>query len=130
YPTLFRSQSANIASAIAMINGIRQARQVDALPQELRLDPAPWHAMDVDTALRRLESSLEGLSWEQARQRLSEPVSEPSALLHFLNAVTAELGGPLVPVLLAGAGDRKSTRLNSSHVKNSYAVFCLKKKID
>src|SRR5690606_41860591 len=24
--------------------------------------------------------------------------------------------------------DRKSTRLNSSHVKNSYAVFCVKKK--
>src|SRR5438874_10644711 len=24
--------------------------------------------------------------------------------------------------------DRKSTRLNSSHVENSYAVFCLKKK--
>src|SRR5690606_41909607 len=28
-----------------------------------------------------------------------------------------------------GCGDRKSTRLNSSHVKISYAVFCLKKKI-
>src|SRR5436309_5940105 len=27
-----------------------------------------------------------------------------------------------------GAVDRKSTRLNSSHVKISYAVFCLKKK--
>src|SRR5690349_24141725 len=26
------------------------------------------------------------------------------------------------------AEDRKSTRLNSSHVENSYAVFCLKKK--
>src|SRR3989442_11151142 len=26
-------------------------------------------------------------------------------------------------------GDRKSTRLNSSHVRISYAVFCLKKKI-
>src|SRR5438132_3953962 len=25
-------------------------------------------------------------------------------------------------------GDRKSTRLNSSHTVNSYAVFCLKKK--
>src|SRR5690349_11651010 len=25
-------------------------------------------------------------------------------------------------------GDRKSTRLNSSHVETSYAVFCLKKK--
>src|SRR5690606_40915675 len=32
--------------------------------------------------------------------------------------------------LLPSTGlDRKSTRLNSSHVKNSYAVFCLKKKI-
>src|SRR5690349_22489459 len=26
------------------------------------------------------------------------------------------------------SGDRKSTRLNSSHVESSYAVFCLKKK--
>src|SRR5207253_9702187 len=28
----------------------------------------------------------------------------------------------------ADGGDRKSTRLNSSHVAISYAVFCLKKK--
>src|SRR5690625_5556795 len=28
---------------------------------------------------------------------------------------------------LNGSGDRKSTRLNSSHVASSYAVFCLKK---
>src|SRR3712207_9014683 len=27
-----------------------------------------------------------------------------------------------------GVGDRKSTRLNSSHANISYAVFCLKKK--
>src|SRR5438874_9843100 len=27
-----------------------------------------------------------------------------------------------------GCRDRKSTRLNSSHVETSYAVFCLKKK--
>src|SRR5207249_12080515 len=31
---------------------------------------------------------------------------------------------------VAGRGDRKSTRLNSSHVSISYAVFCLKKKIN
>src|SRR3989442_13901904 len=30
--------------------------------------------------------------------------------------------------LIAGERDRKSTRLNSSHVRISYAVFCLKKK--
>src|SRR5690606_25330550 len=31
-------------------------------------------------------------------------------------------------LLYHGGSDRKSTRLNSSHVKISYAVFCLKKK--
>src|SRR5437868_8828560 len=32
------------------------------------------------------------------------------------------------PADLPDQGDRKSTRLNSSHVSISYAVFCLKKK--
>src|SRR3989442_11978507 len=31
-------------------------------------------------------------------------------------------------VVIERDGDRKSTRLNSSHVRISYAVFCLKKK--
>src|SRR5688500_19705606 len=31
-------------------------------------------------------------------------------------------------LILDGARDRKSTRLNSSHLVISYAVFCLKKK--
>src|SRR5699024_4350770 len=33
-----------------------------------------------------------------------------------------------LPIGLATKADRKSTRLNSSHVSISYAVFCLKKK--
>src|SRR3989454_2460612 len=37
-------------------------------------------------------------------------------------------GGPVVVAHLCGDGDRKSTRLNSSHLVISYAVFCLKKK--
>src|SRR5690606_20153855 len=39
---------------------------------------------------------------------------------HHANHVEVPRGSP--------HGDRKSTRLNSSHVKISYAVFCLKKK--
>src|SRR2546426_8474262 len=31
-------------------------------------------------------------------------------------------------LIQTGSGDRKSTRLNSSHLVISYAVFCLKKK--
>src|SRR5699024_12099064 len=40
-------------------------------------------------------------------------------------AVTAEV----TPHHLLLTEDRKSTRLNSSHVSTSYAVFCLKNKI-
>src|SRR5690606_39986172 len=42
-------------------------------------------------------------------------------LLHYL------LVFGLMILVTAGALDRKSTRLNSSHVKIAYAVFCLKK---
>src|SRR5699024_11370843 len=41
-------------------------------------------------------------------------------------ALTAALEG--VDRLVFISADRKSTRLNSSHVSISYAVFCLKKK--
>src|SRR5690625_6900932 len=37
-------------------------------------------------------------------------------------------GSPVVLNTLTKYPDRKSTRLNSSHVAISYAVFCLKKK--
>src|SRR5690606_39450073 len=52
-------------------------------------------------------------------QLLGEPVGAQSvgeAVGHRLDAATQL------------RGDRKSTRLNSSHVKISYAVFCLKTK--
>src|SRR5437870_7491054 len=52
-----------------------------------------------------------------------------------LRAATAVARGPRVGARAlrthpkqAAERDRKSTRLNSSHVANSYAVFCLKKK--
>src|SRR2546426_3530871 len=40
------------------------------------------------------------------------------------------VAGPVAGVGHAVVGDRKSTRLNSSHLVISYAVFCLKKKKD
>src|SRR3712207_6987051 len=39
-----------------------------------------------------------------------------------------EAVGVASPRVAAVAGDRESTRLNSSHANISYAVFCLKKK--
>src|SRR5690349_22517034 len=40
----------------------------------------------------------------------------------------AAAGEPAAPGSSSSSPDRKSTRLNSSHVEISYAVFCLKKK--
>src|SRR5690606_41961767 len=52
---------------------------------------------------------------ERIKQVYNEFASRPT-LLNVLKA------------MVYSALDRKSTRLNSSHVKISYAVFCLKKK--
>src|SRR2546426_5691244 len=60
-----------------------------------------------------------------------------TTLFRSITAKIKKAGGGDVPAVLhqrltaecrLGRGDRKSTRLNSSHLVISYAVFCLKKK--
>src|SRR5947199_5822403 len=63
-----------------------------------------------------------------------QPHSEVAALAVFLDrlsggsAIRQEFSGPLRIRPSPRGKDRKSTRLNSSHLGISYAVFCLKKK--
>src|SRR5437868_14800197 len=54
----------------------------------------------------------------------------PISLLTQTNLANGSITGMIEPdeKLLKRTRDRKSTRLNSSHVSISYAVFCLKKK--
>src|SRR2546430_11133125 len=54
----------------------------------------------------------------------ANPTKDPA---HLDNAVLALLRLNVSQLITIG-GDRKSTRLNSSHSQISYAVFCLKKK--
>src|SRR5690554_7167539 len=60
--------------------------------------------------------------------RTSAPL--PSYVQKVGEDIFLEPGAKVQPgtVLNASSGDRKSTRLNSSHVRIPYAVFCLKKK--
>src|SRR3989442_4002198 len=51
------------------------------------------------------------------------PISERAGVPRRRDSAVHQLHG-----LRSGIPDRKSTRLNSSHVRISYAVFCLKKK--
>src|SRR5690554_7450265 len=60
--------------------------------------------------------------FEQALTRLVylDSIQEIDSLIQYI---------PKAKALCGRIKDRKSTRLNSSHVRISYAVFCLKKKI-
>src|SRR5437870_7467992 len=59
--------------------------------------------------------------------RMYCPVLKAIGFLSFGRGVSAVFGTACLRLEAAGR-DRKSTRLNSSHVAISYAVFCLKKK--
>src|SRR5258707_2641965 len=61
------------------------------------------------------------LAVHEQGDRLSEPELIVTCTLLLI-------AGHDTTVNLIGNGDRKSTRLNSSHANISYAVFCLKKK--
>src|SRR2546422_1919619 len=65
---------------------------------------------------------VHGSEFHQARD-----LSGKVALEHPADAVFALA---IVEQVLLAVGDRKSTRLNSSHGYISYAVFCLKKKTE
>src|SRR5690606_41789302 len=87
---------------------------------------------------------LEKLSLPLHLFRVSRHASNPSPIAQAFGRTLIRRGAPdgfvggfaqggmggrgLLGWLRIGSGrDRKSTRLNSSHVKISYAVFCLKK---
>src|SRR5690554_7630670 len=53
-------------------------------------------------------------------KRGGAPIDVANACLFLASDLSAYITGQVL--------DRKSTRLNSSHVRISYAVFCLKKK--
>src|SRR5947207_10973804 len=83
---------------------------------------------------KRMTGDLMALVEERAApepggRRIGLSSSRPRALSDITMEHTDRLRtgiGELDRVL--GGGDRKSTRLNSSHTVSSYAVFCLKEK--
>src|SRR5690349_24256572 len=59
--------------------------------------------------------------------RRSSDLAEIEKWVATAKAKMKDASAPIIAAL--ACTDRKSTRLNSSHVETSYAVFCLKKKI-
>src|SRR5688500_4635772 len=101
----------------------RHAAQHDRREREPDHDPdaQPPERLEVTPGPADLDSREVG-----GQQRRAHPETEPVDREH--------LGDALHPAgqraeRVEDPGDRKSTRLNSSHLVISYAVFCLKKKI-
>src|SRR5436309_8079457 len=78
----------------------------------------PYTTLFRSHCCRRDERAVVGRHLADVRALIAEEEEQP-----VLRDRAAERGAVLI-----AKEDRKSTRLNSSHVKISYAVFCLKKK--
>src|SRR5439155_14081328 len=69
------------------------------------------------------------LGYAKERRQFGQPIAAFQGMQFMFADMATQIEAARHLVYLAPfLGDRKSTRLNSSHVAISYAVFCLKKK--
>src|SRR5690606_24958529 len=101
--------------------------EIQVLVDQQKLAQLRLTVAEIAARLRAENVNLSGGRLEEdGQQFLVRTVNEFGSVEEFANAIVARRNG--TPVYLRDI-DRKSTRLNSSHVKSSYAVFCLKKKL-
>src|SRR5690606_34925331 len=116
--SMFRTRSAHWmvrwSLAGATLTVAASAQEQPPTPQA----PAPPPRLDEDD---RGQVPLDPTPPGPAPSSQTAPGQEPSRQAPPGSPQLAPAGSPTIP-------DRKSTRLNSSHVKISYAVFCLEKK--
>src|SRR5437667_9160631 len=87
--------------------------------------PVSWvHVLVIAAVSLPLGGTLPDLDSFPTRRSSDLPHGRPTFVRHY----EADLARSFRRTW--GLGDRKSTRLNSSHITISYAVFCLKKKSD
>src|SRR5690554_492067 len=104
--------------------------------------PAKPKSLDLEAALAQLEAIVTqmetgDLSLEDSLKAFEKGIALTRACQQRLTLAEQQVtqlleredGPQLEPFDSDEVEDRKSTRLNSSHVRISYAVFCLKKKI-
>src|SRR5436305_7001998 len=92
----------------------------------LMLPPPPRSTLFPYTTLFRSPRGARALRWRGCEALHPDAAPPGAPPRHIVGAVPTHPSRCLRKA--PRGGDRKSTRLNSSHVRISYAVFCLKKK--
>ncbi|MFW5966032.1 MAG: HAD-IC family P-type ATPase, partial [Persicimonas sp.] len=94
----------NAVSLGALANGVRHAAALADEPRPPRRDPTPWHSLEVDEVLERLDADPEGLDDEKAQRRRDETPEPASRTELVARAIGTELANPFTPILAAAAG--------------------------
>src|SRR3712207_318878 len=102
------------------------AETVDDLVYDLRNSNAPWKGIyrsgeESRAAYAQIDDAFDELAWEPG-------AISPAPGRRIVCESRLRGRGRGSGIEVDARGDRKSTRLNSSHANISYAVFCLKKK--
>src|SRR5690625_7121162 len=97
--------------------------------------PIVSKASDIKMERRKLYSILQNMDMLKSPLRYTKStIHQRLWFIYFVRnlkpliQIVGSLFALLCLFMFISEGDRKSTRLNSSHVAISYAVFCLKKK--
>lgn len=90
-------------AAIALLNAVRQVRQLPDPDVTGAPETVPWHLMPADAALDRLGTTASGLTGEEARRRARIRGAGQPGETTLGSAFLAELANPLTPVLAGGA---------------------------
>src|SRR4249919_4399053 len=133
--TMTKTETANLAATMEQIGKVAEAgadivrvavprdKDIEALKTIVKESPIPVIAdihFNHTLALKAIDAGAHCIRLNPGNIGGRDKVAEV--------AVKANAASVPMRIGVNSGSDRKSTRLNSSHVKISYAVFCLKKK--
>src|SRR2546422_2560364 len=95
-------------------------------PRKYNMEPRSADLTILFSDVRGFTGISEALKPDELREYINEYLTDMSTIIR--SQYRGTLDKYIGDAIMAFWGDRKSTRLNSSHGYISYAVFCLKKK--
>ncbi|MGZ4707186.1 MAG: HAD-IC family P-type ATPase [Acidimicrobiales bacterium] len=97
------ANTVNVATIASMANALRAALLLSRRSTRSAGVVPRWHELARSEVLKHLDTSLSGLTDEEASRRRGPDVRLPPAPARFAMAVVAEMSNPLTPVLAGSA---------------------------